>query len=310
MHSMVDLVELLGLEDVIWEPGKARDGWTSHEYFGGMHLYHGGREDVGVELSGSGCRTMETCNGNAFDWLGLFRYIVDQGEEMNISRLDVAGDDKDGILSLEELTLYTKSGLYISKARRRVWMGGDEEEVIFGATSSSTRLRIYNKALERGVDGSWVRCEFQLRDEAADSFILNLLNEGSIGETYGGVLLNYLRYTTRLPEESCNNYDRIPTVSWWAKFVDTARKLKNIKVGGLEYNYFNLEAFIVRQCVSSLKAYVMANGGSVDPLLELISGAKLSLKHKELLRQLELEKNGCHTDGAAAAGDLQQKCNT
>ena len=289
---MVDLLELLSLEDVIWEPGKARDGWMFHEYFSGMHLYHGGREDVSVELSGSGCRTLETCYKNRygadFDWMGLFRYISEQGkdkdgkDEMNISRLDVAGDDKDGILTFEKLTRYTESGHFISKARRKVLLKLDEEEVIFGATSSSTRLRIYNKALERGVDGPWIRCEFQLRDEAADSFILNLLNEGSIGETYGGVLLNYLRYTTRLPGESCNNYDRIPTVSWWAKFVFTARKLKNIKVGGLEYNYFNLEGFIVHQCASSLKTYVMANGGSLDKLLELIWSAKLSSKQEEL----------------------------
>lgn len=310
---MVDLVELLSLEDVTWEAGKSR-GWTFHEYFSGMHLYHGGRDDVGVELSGAGCRTLETCYKNRydsdFDWLGLFRYIVDQGDEMNISRLDVAGDDKDGILTFEKLLKYTASGRFISKARRKVGNIFDEQGIIFGSPSSDTRLRIYNKALERGVDGPWIRCEFQLRDEAADSFLLNLLNEGSIGETYGGVLLNYLRYTTRPPEESCNHYDRIPTVSWWAKFVAAARKLKNIKVGGLEYNYFNLESFLVRQCASSLKTYVMANGGNVDKLLELIWSAKLSSKQEELLRQLELEKNGCHTDGAAAAGDLQQKCNT
>lgn len=168
-----------------------------HEFFGGMHVYHGGRDDVGIELSGSGCRTLESCNGNSFDWLGLFRYIMEQGDEMNISRLDVAGDDNDGVLTLDKITQQTRTRKYICKARRCVWMAGDEEEVIFGASSSSTRLRIYNKALERGVEGPWVRVEFQLRDEAADSFILNLLRLGEIGPTYGGVLLNYLRYVTR-----------------------------------------------------------------------------------------------------------------
>lgn len=219
VHSWPDLIELLGLNTVIWESGKARDGWSCHDYFSGMHLYHGGRDDVGVEFSGAGCRMLETCNGNSFDWVGLFRYIVEQGEEMNVSRLDIAGDDKTGILSLDKIVKYTRDGKYISKARRRIWISGDEEEVMFGASSSETRLRIYNKALERGVDGPWVRVEFQLRDDAADSFILNLLEkEGEIGIVYGGVLLNYLRYVTRCPADCKNNYDRIPTVSWWSSF--------------------------------------------------------------------------------------------
>jgi len=219
VHSWVDLVEMLGLQAVIWEAGKARDGWSFHEYSNGMHFYHGGRDDVGVELSGAGCRMLESCNDHAFDWVGLFQYIVEQGDDMNVSRLDVAGDDQSGLLSLEKIVKYTEEGKYISKARRRIWISGDEEEVLFGASSSKTRLRIYNKALERGVDGPWVRVEFQLRDDAADSFILNLLQKGGeIGPTYSGVLLNYLRYVTKCPADCQNNYDRIPTVSWWRSF--------------------------------------------------------------------------------------------
>ena len=116
VHNYVDLVELLGLEKVVWEAGKARDGWLYHEYFSGIHVYHGGRDDAGIELSGAGCRTLETCNGNSFDWLGLFRYIVDQGDEMNVSRLDVAGDDLDGVLKMPTLVQYTAQRKYISKA--------------------------------------------------------------------------------------------------------------------------------------------------------------------------------------------------
>ena len=234
---------------------------------------------------------LETCNRNSFDWIGLFSYIREQGDEMNVSRLDVAGDDKSGGLDLDRITQQTRQRKYICKARRCVWMSGDEEEVIFGASSSSTRLRIYNKALERGVAGPWVRVEFQLRDEAADSFLANLLaREGRIGETYGGVLLNYLRYTTSVPGFPETNYNRLNTVGWWDKFVGTAEKIKNIKVGGLEYNYFNLESFVVRQCAGALKAYVDVHGGDVGPLLDVISKARLSKKHEELLRQLRMEE--------------------
>lgn len=221
VHRWTDFLDLLGLESVVWQQGNPYKGWTLHEYFGGMHIYHGGRDDVGVSFSGSGCRMLETCNKNNFDWCGLFAYIMEyvKDKEMNISRLDVAVDDKEGILTMHKLFRYVRDKKYISKARHKVIWEEDEEAVIFGSGSSSTRLRIYNKALERGVDGPWVRSELQLRDEAADSFILNLLQEGGeIGPTYGGVLLNYLRFVTRNPADSNNNYNRIPTVSWWHSF--------------------------------------------------------------------------------------------
>lgn len=306
IHSVGNLVEMLGLQDVDWEPGRARDGWSIHNYSCGMHIYFGQREDVGVELSGAGCRMLETCNHGSFDWIDLFEYIVEQGDDMNVSRLDIAGDDReDEILSMEKLVRYTETRRYISKARRCIWISGDEQEVMFGASSSSTRLRIYNKALERGLDDEhWIRAEFQLRDQAADSFILNLLAVKEIGRAYGGVLLNYLRYTTRPPQGLSDNYDRIPTVGWWAKFVSTSEKIKNIKVGGLEYNYFNLESFLVKQCASSLKAYVEANGGCIDGILQMIKDAKLSKKQKEMLSQLNVSQNKM----AAAWIGVGQEC--
>lgn len=71
-------------------------------------------------------------------------------------------------------------------------------------------------------------------------------------------------------------------------FVQTCKKLKNIKIGGLEYNYWNLESFIIRQCASSLKAFLMANNGNLDSLLEIIEKATLSKKHEEMLAQMEI----------------------
>ncbi|MEA4830562.1 MAG: hypothetical protein VB121_11340, partial [Enterococcus thailandicus] len=99
---------------------------------------------------------------------------------------------------------------------------------------------------------------------------------------------NYLRYTVSNPANSNNNYDEIETVCWWSKFVSTSQKIKNFKVGRLEYNYFNLESYLVKQVSSSLKAYIEANNGSIDELMKIIHDAKLSKKQKEMLCQLRV----------------------
>lgn len=289
--EIADLIEYLGLQNVNWIEGKSRDGWQRHDYFNGIHLYSCGRDDIGIELSGVGCRTLETLNELSFDWLALLRMVVDQGDSANVSRLDIAGDDQDGILDFGTMVKYTRVGKYISKSRKRIWIDGDEREIMFGASSSSTRLRIYDKALERGVDGHWIRCEFQLRDEAADSFITNFLSYGDIGLTYGGVLLNYLRYTTKAPDPSkSHNYESLRTAKWWDKFVGTAHKIHNVTVGGLEYNLESLEDFIQLQCASSIRCFLEVS--TVERLLEIVKHTPFSQKQLQLLHSLGIVIDG------------------
>lgn len=273
----------LKLENIKWQTdAKGRTyGWQKYYYYHGIHLRFGGRNDVGIELTGTGCRFLETCNNCDFDWV-TFLIKLENSDFINISRLDVACDDWDQILNIDTLIEYTKSGSYISKARRKRWIDGDEQEIIFGSPSSSTRLRIYNKALERQVDQHWIRSEFQFRDEAADSFIKNLSKNLSVGATYSGVLVNYLRYTEFAPD--CNNNNsRIPTVTWWAEFTNYAQRIKNVKVGGLSYNYEDLVRFITTQCTSSLKTFIELCGGNPHILLSLINNAELNTKQKTLI---------------------------
>lgn len=276
--------KFLGIDSVAWDEGNSRNsyGWENHLYYHGVHLRFGGRPDVGLEFSGTGCRFLEECNNCTFNWTALLTFLADL-PTANISRLDIAGDDRDNILSMKKLYSHTVNRKYISRARRCVWMNGDEQEIIFGSSKSSTRLRIYNKALERGVDEHWIRCEFQFRDEAADSFIKNLAIHSFIGVTYQGVLINYLRYTVKAPDDN-NNNDRIETASWWLNFTGNASRIKNFKVGGLSYNYENLVDFIKVQCASSLKTFVELCDGDLTRLVDIINAADFNDRQKSLLK--------------------------
>jgi len=280
-----DLKELLNLYEVEFVAGKGRNGWLNCEYSNGIRIFWGGRDDVGVEMSGSGCRFLETCNDNNFDWLNLFDFILERQDDVNVSRLDIACDDKDAILSMESIIDCVKTRHYISRARRCVWTGGDEEQVIFGAPSSDTRLRIYNKALERGVKEHWIRVEFQFRDNSADSFIKHYCQHRDIGYVYSGVLNNYLRYIDGNPADTNRNYDKLHVMEWWEDFVQGSHKLKMIASPGIEYNLQSLYDYIKVQVAPSLKAFVHASGGDITPLLSMIREARLSKKQRELIKK-------------------------
>lgn len=294
-YTYADLVELLGLQDVNWIAGKPYNGWQECNYCNGIKLLHRGREDVCADMSGTGCRFLETVNGQDFDWLGLLDELICD-ENVNVSRLDIACDEKEGVLTMGKMVHNTEHGKYISRSRCKRWIAGDEEAIIFGSPTSDTRLRIYNKAMERGQEGHWIRSEFQFRNEAADSFLLNLSQVQDIGRCYSGVMNNYLRYTTKNPETCGEHYDLVPTTKWWLKFLGTSEKIKNIHVGGMEYNFGSLDHYLRTQCAPSLKAYIEACGGDLTELLKMVESAQLSKKQKMLLWSLK-----------TCSGDKQQE---
>ena len=194
-HNKEFWLEKLGLQDLKFETGTNRFRWVEHLYTNGVHVYDDEDGMCGFEFSGTGCRLLETMNCLVFDWYGLIKQLA-EGPGSHISRLDVACDETDGVLTFEKMYRYVKAHKYISRARRAIWTDGDEQSIVFGSSKSDTRLRIYNKALERDVpDEHWTQAEFQFRDDAAASFSSNWVGQGgNLGKSFGGVLIHYLRF--------------------------------------------------------------------------------------------------------------------
>lgn len=286
-ENIFNIMEAFGLTDAPFLTINGRYGWRKALFYRGVTIYHGGREDIGFNLSGKGCRTVEAARPG-FDWLGFLLLYLDKQRQGagHISRLDIAADDHEGLLDMQKLFRYIATDRYICKAKFRTWTQGSEEHCYFGSPSSATRLRVYNKALEQGVDGHWIRAEMQLRDEAAVSFLLNLEQTGlSVGETYAGVLLNYLRFI-REPVQG-ENYSRAAVVGWWVKFLGAMRKLPNLSMPAEEYSLASVYSFIEHQAGSSLRTWLEANHGDMTDLLAMVEGAKLNKRQKELLQKIQ-----------------------
>ena len=284
----------LGITNLSYVMSKSRYQFTFHLYAKGVNIYQAG--DAGdtadpnrmccIELSGTGCRLLESLNPG-FDWMS-FLLRLHASPSVHISRLDIAGDETEGFLTFKRLYAYTRSRRYITRARKCKYIDGDEQEVLFGSGKSDTLLRIYNKALERGItDGThWTRAEFQFRNDQAGSFVANLANQQDIGKTYAGVLLNYLRYTTKAPDEN-NNNQRIPTASWWSDFLGTAERLTGIYAPGLEYNRERLDRNM-HNYGSTIKTYLAVYGGDLDKVADLAANSVLNAGQADFLRRLEI----------------------
>lgn len=296
--NLYSVVKELSLTHVPWEPMRTR-WYASGQYYAGVLLAWNTDEagqitDVFLNLSGTGCRTIEQLNPD-FRW---HTWLMSYYEEVyartaHISRIDVAGDDtEEEILDIDLIREYAMQDRFVCKSKvlpdvryRRT------EEVYFGSPKSDRFLRIYNKALERGLpDTHWVRCEFQLRNDNATSFFLNW-RKHELGKLYAGMLIDYLRFldcdeeTAKLVRLSCNSR-RIATAPWWEKWTSSAEPICQAYLPSSEYTLMHLERYLERQTYSSLKAYLIAHDGDTAKLLEGVQRKQLNQKQREMLAKL------------------------
>ena len=290
VENVFNIIESLGLTDVKWTTMRGRYGWRDAMFYRGVTIYTGGRDDIGVNLSGRGCRTVESVRPG-FDWLGLLMHLLynERQNQGHISRLDIAADDHEELLDMQKIFRYIASDRYICKAKFRTWTQGSEEHCYFGSPSSDRRVRIYNKALEQGKpEEHWIRAEMQMRDDAAVSFLLSLEVERlQIGETYAGVLLNFLRFISE--PVSGHAYDRAVVVRWWSKFLGTLRKLPVLHLPGDDYTLLSVYGFLEHQASSSLRLWLEVHHGDMTDILAMVEGAQLNKRQKELLEKINTE---------------------
>lgn len=250
---------------------------------------------VVLDLSGKGCRTVEQVNSCNFDWLGFLKKYdaMFRSGDAHIARLDIACDDVDGLLDMKKLQESSYYDKYICRSKNlpEIIIKG-QETIYFGSPKSDRRLRIYNKALEKGIDQHWIRVEFQLRNDNAMSFYLNWLNyEGRIGELFAGVLLDYLRFI-QLPKgmdmatvREQRHQDRMPTVKWWDKFLGTCNRIPQLYLPGEVYDFTRLER-AAKQTYSTVKTLMLATGGDFGAYINEVNRAKLNRHQRDLIRQL------------------------
>jgi len=258
-YDFSSIVDFLGFDVSIFRflEGKGRYFYKNRfEFDKCINIYCDGiNEDMGVcvEMSGDGCRAFETLGSG--DYQSIFDLILEGWNEKpdnrraNITRLDVAYDDFNGVLDLKYLLMATQNGYYTSRFKDwNVNTGSKGSTVEHGAKrASSVYIRIYDKLLEqtlvrkKSIDTNithWVRSEIQLRDDCARGFIKL---DGDIRSSYFDVLNNYLRYV--IPSNDINKR-RVPTSPEWLNFIETWESKSIFDKPGTNYNISKLDNLV------------------------------------------------------------------
>lgn len=298
------LKQTMGLFDQTWELlDHGYHGYGRAEVFNGVTIMSDGRlnkdgeDDMGicVEISGQGCRALETYGH--IEWLVFLTFLMDDLNEFNITRLDLAFDDHTGIL--DKLRLKVDTDVHNYRTKFRTWeirYGSKGFSIYHGSRQSQAMIRIYDKAAERGLlDGThWIRVEIQLRDENASGAIRAYLDKQDLGAVYGGMLATYLVY---LEECDDSNISRWPTADYWEELIRGAERIHIAATPGVDYNIFNLESFLRDTAGGGLYTWIEIFGlDSLPELLKQRSGKKLNPKHKQLLDLYKKDRRDRHAE--------------
>ncbi|MBR1528322.1 MAG: replication initiation factor domain-containing protein [Oscillospiraceae bacterium] len=306
----LEMMEYLGLNSCDWMHSKGFYGYQKRVWCSGMHIHYDNPDIPGVlvEMSGTGCRAFETFGENlrmsadgevVADWISVFTDILTR-KDFIITRLDIAFDDKSGCIPLDRVASDVMAGNFVSKFKSdsvsvTAHPGNIGQTVYLGSAQSETRMRIYDKAFERGFtsvtvnkkyqwDGSntakhdeaisqtinissqnsdekpvhWVRFEMQLRRDRAFSFLSELAEaDYDIGQVFSRVVANYFRIV--VPSEDSNKR-RWETAEYWAELVGDVLPLSLWHNKDLEYNKAKCEKYVYSMAGNSVYALIELEG--------------------------------------------------
>lgn len=308
---------MLGLygKDIPWEEGSFFRGYPKHKYWNGIIISWGAddsrfyddpskvRDDMGVcvEFSGQGCRAFETYG--AGDWNVIMQHIFKSEGRYNVTRLDLAYDDHTGILDIDQIESDRQARNFVSKCTYTENISSDmiKENIRgmncqFGSNQSAVKIRIYDKAAERGFDDGrhWIRCEIQLRKARAYVAFAEIYKLQHVGRVACGILRNYLTFRTPSADSNKSRWSIAP---YWSNLLLDMERINLWVSPGEEYNWYKTRSWLSGQCGQAiLTAWKMHE---LPELLHEIErdNPKLAPKYERVLHEYEaLKKRRSHNE--------------
>ena len=241
---------------------------------------------VCVSMSGNGCRAFETMSkltqaGQDSVFPTLFQLLA-ADETANVSRLDIACDDREGFLNMEEIVEKVQANEINSRMTKRsviVSFDGTQRSgstIYLGAPSSDFRVRIYDKALEEGVDGHWIRVELVMRHKNAAAFVEQMNSAPSVGKLAAQVVNDKFSFI----ERDDSNITRCTVCGWWRSFVDELESVRLVARCVVQHSVERIENWIESQVGPSLA--VILNTLGWPHLFELARAAAGRLSARQL----------------------------
>ena len=279
--------------------------YTEHYYLGDIFVFTSADEEKGVllELKGKGCRQFESyLVAQERSWYDFLMDALLEGGVMK--RLDLAINDRAGILDIPELTekcnreecvsvfrsfkSYASGELIKKLEQDKTGMG---HTLYIGSLKSEVYFCCYEKNYEQyaklGIPVSEApiknRFEIRLKNERAYYAVKDLLTHYDAERTAFSIINRYIRFVDMEEDKRREDWklnDR------WAWFIGKGREPLKLTTQPEPYTLSRTLNWIARQVAPTLKMLKKIDAGNnTDYLKDIEQHAKLTEKHEQIIKQ-------------------------
>lgn len=289
-------------------------GYEAQYYYGDIVVLVSSDDDKGclLELKGHGCRQFESillCQKR--DWIQFLAMV--KSENAVIKRIDIAINDRVGILDITEMTGKLKRHEYTSIFKQYKFYesgvmvkedegdGGARGNTLYiGSLKSDIYFCIYEKDYEQyikyGISMETAdirnRFEIRLKDDRAQVAVSSLIECNDVGEIAFGIVNRYLTFLMPVAGKEKRSWDIDPR---WEQFMQQGAKKVRLTIEPEKCDALGDKLnWITKQCAPTLKAIRMldASLGEDDRINKIIDAAQISSNMQKLIEQelIEIEE--------------------
>ena len=276
-------------------------GYESKYVLGDINIMCSMQEHLGVllELKGKGCRQMECyLLAQERSWYDFMLDCMTAGGVMK--RLDLAINDKAGILDIPKLKEKYKAGECMSYFRMQKDYSGTEkcgsdlpkntgETLYLGSTSSELYMCAYQKNYEQYVkNGTEIedteiknRFEIRMKNERAYYAVVDLLTYRDAERTAFSIINHYVRFVDR---ENGKPKSKWKLNADWAWFIGEHREKIRLTTQPEPFTLQKALNWLHRQVAPTLKMVEeLDKQNNTTILRDMLDNTVLKEKHKHLL---------------------------
>ncbi|MCL2842522.1 MAG: replication initiation factor domain-containing protein [Oscillospiraceae bacterium] len=264
--------------------------------------------DVLLELRGEGCRTFERhLETLGWTWPDFFDHCL-TNFPAQVKRLDLAIDDRDGLLSIPELIAKCRVGechtrwirkfsAYTSGMKVKDLVRGKHQiaghTLYIGSFQSEIHICLYEKNYEQfrkhGVplEDAPVknRVEIRLKNDRAQNAAGILIVCRDVERVSRDILYTYLAFIDRVPPGSEVYYAN----KRWAKFLGTDREMVKLTNTPEPYSIERTKAWM-RTCMPTIKLLLALDEmEGTNFVQESLANASFSARQASILKQVSAE---------------------
>lgn len=278
-------------------------GYQEQFVMGDIIVMFSNDEEKGVllELKGRGCRQFESfLLAQSRSWYDFFIDCLAVGGVMK--RLDLAINDRTGILDIRELTKKCQNEECISLFRSFKSYGSGElvrkqekegmgETLYIGSVKSEVYFCLYQKDYEQlmklGIPLEEAeiknRFEIRLKNERALFAVRDLIRYRNVERTAFSIINRYLRFAEK---DETKRRSQWQTNERWALFIGKNRQELRLTTEPEPYTLERTIRWIGRQVAPTLKmAQILDKINDTTIVKDIIKRAELSKRHKKIIEQ-------------------------